>query len=72
MISGNFKDFYQNVEFGTYDCILANWALCYLGYTEMKKVLVELYSSLKNKGKLIIKEPILETDETAPRLCPSG
>ena len=38
----------------------------------MKQVLVELYSSLKKDGKMILKEPILETNETAPRLCPSG
>ena len=35
-------------------------------------MLVELYSALKAKGNLIIKEPILESAETAPRLCPSG
>jgi len=72
LIMGNFKDFQKNIEFGSYDCILANWALCYLGYVEMKQVLVELYSSLKKDGKMILKEPILETTETAPRLCPSG
>ena len=72
LIVSNLKDIKYYMEYGEYDVIFGNWALCYIGYQDMVNVIVALYMGLKKNGCLIIKEPILNDDKITPRMCSTG
>ena len=72
LMRGNLINLSPFALWANYDCIFANWALCYLGFQELLELLSSLYSMLKPNGSLILKEPILSDGETTPRLCRSG
>ena len=72
LITGNLRDVGRLVKEATYDTIIANWSLCYLGYQDLEKVLKALRVALSGKGFLLLKEPVLLEDDNVPWLCPSG
>ena len=72
LIKGNLKDFKNYVQYEHYDCCFGKWALSYVGYEHLNKVIVDIYMSIKSNGILILQEPILELDKKVPKLCPSG
>lgn len=72
LIAGNLINLSPFALWANYDCIFANWALCYVGFEEFLELLSSLCSMLKPHGCLILKEPILSDCETTSRLCRSG
>ena len=72
MIKANFKDIGDHICPEKYDCFFLNWSFCYINYDDLLKVLPDMHRALKSSGFMIMKEPVLEENETTPRLCPSG
>ena len=72
LIQSNFKDIGDHIQLDKYDCLYLNWSLCYIRYDDVCKVLPYLHSALKSNDFMIMKEPILESNQKAARLCPSG
>ena len=72
MFKANFKDIGDHIEPNNSDCLFLNWPFCYIGYDDVLKVLPLLHKALKFNGFMIMKEPILENNETVPRLCSTG
>ena len=60
LMPANLRDIDQHIWYHSYDCIFGNWALCYIGYGAVLKVLACLYMSLKSGVTIVLKEPILE------------
>ena len=52
LINCNLKDFASHVKILNYDCIFGNWALCYLGWVEMVKMINRLWAALKPSKKV--------------------
>ena len=72
LMPANLRDIDRHISYHSYDCIFGNWALSYIGYEAVSKVLACLYMGLKPGGTMILKETILEEYESTPRLCPTG
>ena len=45
-----------------YDCILGVWCLCYLHGEELKTVLLQMQSSIKASGFIVLMEPVLSEE----------
>ena len=72
LIAANLKDINGQLEHDAYDCCFGSWSLSYIGFECIYDVLCSLSFSLKDHGVMILKEPILEGDDTVPDLCLSG
>ena len=60
----------QEITWPTYHyaLVVGIWALCYLCDSDVKDLLSKVAVSLKKEGNVVFVEPILDPNESKPRL----